>query len=321
MKIILVAVLKPNWDHFISKFFIRQFVLINFFIRLEGMIPHFVIFLKKWWISHSLILWMWCRSPLFGIIWVTLLKVKPGRAFNSPITRKCLGLILKILITKMLSIFLFYVWNFIFIVANFKMFVQVFKHIRIWWKSKLKLNIELQKKGQTFQTYQEIHFWVKFLSDLIWWFLLAINVFVFLSFFFIFFFFFWFYILSPTYTCFCFYFFCVRKREGLLPCCLSIVCLCVFVFVWDGMGRRGGEEGWVGGISYGLDVGLLLLEYPGFYDFYAFLWIAVFVCHGITLCLLYNVWLLWEVQGNKHGKTNKKKKPKKKTNPMLLFFF
>ena len=32
---------------FYFKFFIRQFVLINFFIRLEGMIPHFVIFVKK----------------------------------------------------------------------------------------------------------------------------------------------------------------------------------------------------------------------------------------------------------------------------------
>ena len=55
---------------------------------------------------------------------------------------------------------------------------------------------------------------------------------------------------------------------------LSVHCMfvvCVFVFVWDGMGRRGGEEGWVGGISYGLDVGLFLLEYPGFYDFYALL--------------------------------------------------
>ena len=62
---------------------------------------------------------------------------------------------------------------------------------------------------------------------------------------------------------------CVKGRVTTM---LSVhgMFVCV-VFVWDEMGRRGGEEGWVGGISYGLDVGLFLLEYSGFYDFYALL--------------------------------------------------
>ena len=53
--------------------------------------------------------------------------------------------------------------------------------------------------------------------------------------------------------------------------CPLYVCVSLFVHVWDGMGRRNGEEGWVGGISYELEVGLFLLEYPIFYDFYALL--------------------------------------------------
>ena len=43
MKIILGVVLKLNWDHFISKSFIRQ---LDFFIRLAEMTPHFVTFVN-----------------------------------------------------------------------------------------------------------------------------------------------------------------------------------------------------------------------------------------------------------------------------------
>ena len=130
VKIFLIVVSKHNWEHFISRFSIKQFAPINFLIKLEEVILLFVISVKK-------LMRPWCvcfvnvrRFLPCRMICSLSFKTKRGIVLTYQIISKYLVWRLRKLSITVPLFFCFYILNFISIDANFRIIPHPFKHIK-----------------------------------------------------------------------------------------------------------------------------------------------------------------------------------------------